>query len=222
MNHMLETLNSPEATQGGENASAETISRKDVCSAYLAGIVDGEGCIHARFATQTNPKARNRNTLRIAVSVYNTHPALIKRVTECLILLDVPFTVVAGQRAAERPGASVGVEGKGRVCNLLQILLPYLTAKRTQAELVLELIAYRESLATRAYGIKGRFEGMNLQEDETIQKYLKQISAEKRNYANVLNFPRKPNYVFGESSTTLRSPSVLRVEAELEAFVGAS
>lgn len=219
---MLETLDSPSATQGGENALAETISRKDVCSAYLAGIVDGEGCIHARFATQTNPKARGRNTLRIAVSVYNTHPALITRVTECLILLDVPFTVVAGNRANERPGASVNVEGKGRVDSLLRILLPYLTAKKSQAELVLELIAYRESLATRAYGIKGRFEGMNLQEDITIQSYLKRISAEKRNYASVLDFPRKPNLVFGESSTTLRSPSALRVEADLEAFLGVS
>lgn len=216
---MLETLDSLVATQGGENAAAETISRKDVCSAYLAGIVDGEGCIHARFAAQTNPAARNRNTLRIAVSVYNTHPALIKRVTECLVMLDVPFTVSAGQRVAERPGASVNVEGKGRVFNLLQTLLPYLTAKKSQAELVLELIAYRESLAVRAYGIKGRFEGMNLQEDETIQKYLKQISAEKKNYASVLDFPRKPNLVFGESSTTLRSPNTKRMEAELETFL---
>ncbi len=201
--------------------SVETISRKDVCSAYLAGIIDGEGCIHARFAA-IGPTARNRNTLRIAVSVYNTHPALIRRVTECLITLDVPFTVVAGQRANERPGASVNVEGKGRVYSLLQTLLPYFTAKKSQAELVLKLIEYRESLATRAYGIKGRFEGMNLQDDATIRSYLEQISAEKRNYANVLDFPRKPNHVFGESSTTLRSPSDERVEAMLKAFAAES
>ena len=206
MNHMLETLNSPHATQGGENAAAESISKKDRCSAYLAGIVDGEGCIHARFGKQTNPKCKGNNTLRVGLTIYNTHPLIIKKVTECLIELGIKFTVIAGKRAVDRPGANVVVEGKGRLQKLLALIAPHLSAKQKQAELALELIAYRESLAIHGRESKGRFGNMKLSDDTQIKKLVEMIKREKHEYPSVFYYPRRPNQIFAESSTTLRSP----------------
>jgi hypothetical protein len=204
---MLESLDSPTSTHGGENLAAESISRKDVCAAYLAGVMDGEGCIHARFGRQTNPRYRGGNTLRIGVTIYNTHHALVRRVTECLTFLEVPFSMSAtGRKNNEKPGVNVVVEGKGRTAKLLNILLPYLSAKKMQAVLALELIAYRESLAVKLPGLKGRFGKANLQEDEKILSLIRQIKREKSDFPSILEFSRLPNRVLGESSTTLRSP----------------
>lgn len=207
MNHLLETLESPTATQGGENAAAESISRKDICSAYLAGIIDREGCIHAYFKKQTNPKARHCTTFTTAVTIWNTHPEMIRRVTEHLIEIGVPFVASLSRNGDKRKGIQVVIQGKGRLKKLLECILPYLSSKRKQAELALRIIEYRESLAERFTGRKGRFEFMSLQEDPTLRELIDALREEKHNYPSVENFSRQANRVFGESSTTLRSPA---------------
>lgn len=212
---MLETLDSLTDTQGGENSVAETISRKDIWAAWLAGIIDGEGNISAEFGRQTNPRERHLNTLRIRVRISNTHPLLIQRITEVLILLGVEFGNVAinGYRT-KTPGAKhyidVIIEGKGRLRKLLPLVIPYLTAKKRQAELALDLINYRESLAIHGRESKGRFSHMTLSDDPVIQEYIRKIKSEKHDYESVLGYSRKPNQVFSKSSETLRFPSLIK------------
>lgn len=203
---MLESLDSPSATQGGENATAESISRKGVCAAWLAGAFEGEGCVFAYFKRQTNRNSTHRMTLTVGATIYNTHPLFIKRVTECLVELGIPFVCVAGKRKTDRPGVSVAIQGKGRARKFFEVLLPYLASKRQQAVLALQLIAYRETLVARNHGPKGVFQNMPLEADQTIKGLCERIKREKHEYESVFNFSRQANTIFGESSTTLRSP----------------
>lgn len=200
---MLETLNSPLTTQDGKNVAAEPISRKDTAAINLAGMIDGEGCVSAYFKKQTNPKSRHCTTLKLSITVYNTHPTFIRRVSEHLKTLEVPFTYSLGNRkGTEKHGVSVVVEGFGRTAKLLPLIIPYLSAKRRQAELLLELVEYRTSLLARFQNERGCFIGMNLNNDENVKRLIEAIRVEKHEYPCVTTFSRRPNCIFGESSET--------------------
>ncbi len=205
---MLETPEYPVATQVGENATVGSISRKDLDLAWLAGIVDGEGCIAAYWWKQTNPRNRNNHGMRVMLSVSNTNPDLIRKMSEILVANDVQFNFSAsvsrtkGPRASERPCVALVVMGKGRLSKLLPLLIPHLTAKLKQAQLALELIEYRESLAAHGRDNSHRFAGLDLRQDVKINDLMDQIKQEKRTVSSVLEFSRKPSEVFGKSSTT--------------------
>lgn len=200
---MLETLDSLSTTHCGENVQAESISRKDTAAINLAGMIDGEGCISAYFKKQTNPKAKHCTTLKLSITVYNTHPTFVRRVSEHLKVLEVPFTFsLSTRKNKERVGVSVVVEGFGRTAKLLSFIIPHLSAKRRQAELLLELVEYRTSLLTRYQNEKGCFVGMNLNADENVKRLIDAIRLEKHEYPCVTKFSRRPNCVFGESSET--------------------
>jgi hypothetical protein len=211
MDHMLEELAYPIGTHGGENPTVEQISRKDLYAAWLAGAIDGEGCIFARWGTQTNLKsaAVNDRRLRVSVTIYNTHPVFIRKVTECLLALDVRFNAPACGRNTprangqnDRPGIQIVIEGHGRLCKLLPAIIPHLSAKRRQAELALSLVEYREKLAIAGRTSKGRFGTLDLREDTFIAMCIAEIKREKHDFPSVLGYSRKPNELFGESSET--------------------
>ncbi len=205
---MLEQLVYPPGTHThvGENPAVEPISRKDLCAAWLAGAIDGEGCIHARWGTQTNPyrgATSSDKRLRIAVTIANTHPLFIRKVTECLLELGVPFASESlYRRENRRPMIQVLMEGKGKLLKLLPAVIPHLSCKRRQAELALELIRYRESLAINGRESKGRFGNMNLRDDDRLNWFIAELRREKRDCPSILTFSRKPNTLFGESSET--------------------
>ena len=199
-NYMLEQLNDLQGTQGGENPLVESISRKDIALSWLGGIIDGEGCIFAGFR-----KIEEDNNLTVRVTVYNTHPNIIRRVTEILCELEVPFYISSpGGPKKSKPGVTVVVGGKGRVKKLLEMVIPFLYAKRRRAQLALELIAYRESLTNP--GKKATWHGVTLQGEPRIKELVDCIRDEVHNYPSVLQFSRQANRPFGESSETTRFP----------------
>ena len=212
VDHMLEEPVYLSGTHGGENPAVGQISRKDLCAAWLAAAIDGEGCVFARWATQTNPNrsaASADQRLRVSVTIYNTHPLFIRKVTECLLELGVNFNAPACGRLTprangvkDRPGIQIVIEGKGRLYKLLPAIIPHLSAKKRQAELALALIEYRESLAIKGRESKGRFGNLNLRDDEKIASFIAEIKREKHDFPSVLEYSRKPNMLFGESSET--------------------
>lgn len=205
---MLETPEYPTATQGGDNAAVGSISRKDVLLAWLAGAWDGEGCIFAYFRTQTNPKCKGTRTLSVGASIHNNHPLFLRKVGEALSMIGVPFTYTVANRDMQRKSVNVAIKiaGKSRLEKLLNAIIPYLSCKRKQAELALELIRYREELGSRHQGKRGRFANMRLEDEQTIVRLVAQIKAEKWEVASPLSFSRQPNQILDVSSTTLRSP----------------
>ena len=203
---MLETPEHPTGTLSGKNPAVGSISRKELSAVWLAAAIDGEGCIAANWWKQTDPRqaGMGRKCLRVSVKVYNTHPLFVRKVTECLVELGIRFSVSgqAERKTGDRPGVTVCIESMGQLRKLLPEITPYLTAKKRQAELALQLLEYRESLAINQRGVKGRFGNLDLTTDERLLWLVSEIKREKHDFPSVFSFSRKSNEVFGLSSET--------------------
>jgi hypothetical protein len=101
-------------------------------AAYLAGLIDGEGCIHA---TTTN-RAPHRKTrgLQLLLEVWNTNEEIID-------YLHGQFGGYRGtqDRFAQQKPLHVWRVSIGGVREILPQLMPYLRIKRRQAEVAMDL-----------------------------------------------------------------------------------
>jgi len=201
---MLEYLDSPLSTHGGENLMAETISRKEAI-AWLAGILDGEGCIIAYW--QKPNKDMAGPGVRVNVRFSGTHPTLIFKITHVLRSEGFKFCVAPHTRKGGfKSNAEVVVSGKVSVSRLLNLLSTHLTEKREQSELMLDLINYRNSLAKTGQqkGMVGS-KPLGLFNDPIMRGKVDAISRAKKDHASVLEFSRRAGEEFGsQSSETLR------------------
>ena len=200
---MLETLVKLSDTQKRENSDIESISRKELQLAWLGGIIEGEGCISVRWGTQTNIKHYGDNRLRTTICIYNTNMLLMQRVSEILVDNGVKFCYVIDNRD-NGCGLDLRIDGKGRAKKLLSLIMPYLVSKKRQAELTLELIDYRESLAIDSRGIKGRFGNLKLKDDMRINNIIDEIAKEKKNKHTAIDFKRVADEALKLSSQTIR------------------
>ena len=182
----------------------KTISRKEAI-AWLAGIIDGEGCIAPWWAYPTSGMVGPG--LRVTVRIAGCNPLLIAKVTRVLKeCVGVGFNVATHPRKpGEKPSAEVVVAGKGRVKKLLTLVKPHLTEKLRQAELMLELIAYREGLA--AGQVKGAMgsKALGLKSNPVLVELFEAIKTAKSDHPSVLEYSRVASEEFGsQSSETLR------------------
>ena len=106
-------------------------------AAYLAGIIDGEGCIHARV--------KSGKTVVVALSVGMVHRPTI----------DWIATTTGGGRVAPYAKSKTGnyrrawlvMFGAHRACDVLRQTLPFMVTKKREAELVIELMDLRAELS---------------------------------------------------------------------------
>lgn len=117
--------------------------------AYLAGIIDGEGVIsiHAHTKRHQTPSRKGEpyRILQPVVQVYNTNMTLIDWLHS-----RIGFKFNGRDRRKARTSYQVVVTGY-RNHAVLTPLLPYLIAKRPQAELVLEYIQIRAQRSDSEY-----------------------------------------------------------------------
>lgn len=183
---------------------AESISRKEAI-AWLSGVLDGEGCIIAYWAAPSNGMIGPG--MRVNVRFAGTHPTLIFKVTHILKSEGFKFCIAVSKRhEGFKTSADVVVSGKGSVGRLLRLLMPHLTEKKDQAELMLDLIEYRNSIAANKYkhGVEGTI-SCRLWEDPILLKKVEAIKTAKKNHASILQFSRTAGNEFGsQSSETLR------------------
>jgi len=122
----------------------ETISRHDPLEiGWAAGIIDGEGCVTLRDQHQ-------EHQLQGYILVGNTDYDLLRKFTEVLCKWGVHFGYqLVRQKKRWAPCVRVQITRTNSVVRLLEIVLPYLTAKKRYAELVLEFCYWRQSLRVR-------------------------------------------------------------------------
>ena len=108
---------------------------------WLAGFIDGEGTLQLPLRTR---HGRIAEYLQPTIAVVNTDWVASQKTLE----------IMGGSMREQRPGLySVKLCGVRQVAMLLTILLPYLTAKRTRAELLIEYAKIRQGRPGRAtYG----------------------------------------------------------------------
>lgn len=105
---------------------------KEVDRAWLAGIIDGEGCI----------SLFKRSTYYVpSVKVANTNEKLINRCKELLNEAEIEYCIRysdRGERKNAKPAWEIVMESRPRVIAFLNLILPYLVSKDEQAKLVLD------------------------------------------------------------------------------------
>ncbi len=105
---------------------------KETDRAWLAGIIDGEGCVSLiRRGTYYVP----------SVKIANTNEKLILRLKEILNLAGVEYFIRLsdrGQRINAKPCWEIALESRPRVIAVLELAMPYLVAKNEQALLVMD------------------------------------------------------------------------------------
>lgn len=162
----------------------EQISREQI--GWLAGIIDGEGCIVAGWryykAESDSGKYKHhvaRVNLYMWLTISNSNVYLLKRVSE--LYKKIPGVGFCYTTAKNKKNSSwvinLNTTGKGSTKKVLELVLPHLTAKKSQAETMLELIDYRQSMGYLGKSLKDR---PKLQDDPCLQLYIERLHRLKR------------------------------------------
>lgn len=119
---------------------------------WLAGLMDGEGCI-----TMTRNNGKN---LMPMVQVTNTNLDLMEKAKEIMELLAGREINIHSQNMRGKRGYRncyyIAVRNQLGVSRILTALLPHLVAKKVQAELVLEFVNSRIATPRRSrFGARG-------------------------------------------------------------------
>lgn len=99
--------------------------------AYLAGFLDGDGCINAQIVQREDYKLKFQ--IRVTITLFQD-------TKQHWFLIQIQKTIGYGTIRKRADGISeYAIVGKQSVTEILQRLLPYLKLKRKQAVLVLEI-----------------------------------------------------------------------------------
>lgn len=112
----------------------------EVDKAYLAGIVDGEGCITIR---------KQGPYYVPSISISNTNEVLINHIKTLLDYESIKYCMRyedRGDRTNARPAWSINLLSRERVSKFLNLVMPYLVAKKDQAKLVLDWCSKKRRL----------------------------------------------------------------------------
>ncbi len=174
------------------NTSTDTgsISREE--AAYLAGIIDGEGCFRVNVGKPMNG-AGNR-TWRVAcrLTVVNTAPEIIRRLSEIYAKLGIRFNYLYEKREKDhwKDRLSIVVTNDKALVKVLHVVMPYLTAKREEALTLCNFILWRLTIP------KG--EGRGAFTDEKVrlgQAAHARLAELKSRSPNLQRLPRPANQV---------------------------
>lgn len=108
-------------------------------ASYLAGIIDGEGCISTKF---TWSKRSKNKTVTVWLSVANTYLPLLEWVKE---VTGAGGIYAHKGRALWKPGYHWAIQGKDDVRRVLSAVRPFLKIKAAQADLCLELLELKDA-----------------------------------------------------------------------------
>jgi hypothetical protein len=125
---------------------------------WLAGIMDGEGTI-GMSRVLTASKCKNPS-YRPIFQIANTDIRILNRASEILYSVCgvASYIVIANRRKAEninkpwKTGYRLQIHVQRRIARVLPMLIPYLTAKREQAEILLAYCSRRDGRSRHKAG----------------------------------------------------------------------
>jgi len=108
---------------------------------YLAGFLDGEGCITVIHQSHRNSNGNKTLILSPRVTIYNSHLGVIKYIYSQLGFGDIQIR--QWEKLQRRTHYQLDFHNYEWIVSLLQPLLPYLVVKAEQAKLVVEYCGSR-------------------------------------------------------------------------------
>lgn len=132
----------------GKNAQLGSIRREveETEKAWLAGVIEGEGCLSIVQHYDRNGKGRY-NTARISVT--NGDLFLIQKVSQILYDLNTRFyfQLRKSKNPKHQTRLDINVEGQGSCWKVLEAIKPYMASKRLQVNLLIEFLVWRETFS---------------------------------------------------------------------------
>ena len=165
--------------------SKKPISRKDRLI-WFAGFFDGEGCV----AVYLDVVAKHGKTLDMTLKVTNTCMFTMRDISEIFVENHIGFYWATNGN--QNPALEICISGQGRILNLLKLIRPYMRTKASQADALLELITYRNTL-----GYKTPENGKSLLDNPKIVELVKEIKMLKTIRISPLACKRQANKVLG-------------------------
>jgi hypothetical protein len=174
--------------------------------AWLAAIVEGEGCLWLTFERRT-PKSRDyQATFTVAgVHVSNTNPYLIRAVSELWKRLNMRFHYTWSHQDGKADALTIICNSVGSCAKLLREIRPYLRTKQVEADIMLEYAQYRDQLMKKR-GPDGRYK--DYIDRKYVEKLVKQHKYAKHLRYDMSRISRKAGEILDLSE--LRSSETLR------------
>lgn len=141
-----------QTTQVVKMSSGESTRREVslIDLAWLGGFLTGEGCFGAYLVTERRldrPDLYGRLAFRVSMVISGAKMEDIIKAKDIVESVGGKAHVTYAKRKDRKFWiANLSVMGQGKLKKLLPLLLPYLSGKRTEAEYLLQIIAYRESI----------------------------------------------------------------------------
>lgn len=110
---------------------------RETDKSYIAGILDGEGCISTRLQ---RPYRKDGGSVDVRVTVQACSIVMIEALQKFYEELGVPYRLYTDRwmPKSTRPAHIISVDTKSAVKHLIRVVLPYLKVKRREALSVLE------------------------------------------------------------------------------------
>ena len=143
-----ENLAFHEVNMSVENTVVRSQSLSELQIGYLAGIMDGEGCITFVYhKSKTNVNVLYSPVVYVC-AVANSNPLIIQTVESLLKNLPIRYKVYSpkkewNKKAKKKPYA-IHLMGMNSAKHFLNVICEHLSGKKKQAELVLEYLERRE------------------------------------------------------------------------------
>jgi len=174
-----------------ENSSLQSISREVESElAWLAGIIDGEGCLELNMKKAKNGK----RYLSPKVRVYNTDIRMIQKIGEIYKKFNLVFFYTLGNNGKYqkkwKTQMGICVASQGTTKKLLQLIHPYLCNKKKMAEIMFRMIHFVSGCPKG--GNTKRFNYCETQEFQTIWD---EYETEKSFYIDPSTTTRRANEI---------------------------
>lgn len=117
------------------------MENKDI--GYLAGVLDGEGCIHASkpWKKETDRKSNGRHHFDIRIIINNTSRNLLEKVERLLDEADIKWKERPCQRKKNNKQKwEISITRKSEIKKLLKLVIDDLACKKRSAEVVLDFL----------------------------------------------------------------------------------
>ena len=155
-----------------ENAAVRSISR-EVDLAWLAGIIDGEGCLSLDLKLAGNGKPY----LSAKVRVINTDVRMIQKCARVYIDLNVVFYYSIHRRtqAHYKDQTAIIVSSQGSSLKILEAIWPYLANKQATAKVMSDILRF-----VMAFPKGGNTSSYDYSADPTFQELLAKWNQERK------------------------------------------
>lgn len=203
------------STQDVKISEVESRSREglEVDLAWFAGVIDGEGNINCGFFSNQLKRSTGSDhngsyqVFRIDCVVANTHADLIEKATKILSDLQIKFKVHLRERHLDKwkPCFALYITGQKNTVKLLNLVLPYLTAKKEIAKQTILAYEHRLTLA-RAWNNQYKQNNPLVQDDPVLKGMIQQARQLVQFRPNVHDYSLKASTPMRikKPSTTLR------------------